>query len=516
MSVAKNLMCTLVLSTTFYGKSIQSDTQAVQTVMENNMDTRSEPVIIQGGMGVAVSGWRLANAVSRTGQLGVVSGTAMETVLIRRLQLGDPGAHMRRAIDEFPFQDMADRILDRYFIPGGKQPSSPFATTRMPSASLSRQQQELIAIANFVEVFLAKEDHNGPVGINYLEKIQVPTLPALYGAMLAGVDYVLMGAGIPKHIPEILDRLSEGESVSLQLNIDGVDDGDECSVHFDPVEFTNGEVPWLCRPKFLAIVASSTLATMLARKSSGRVDGFIVEGPTAGGHNAPPRGKMQIDARGEPVYGRRDSVDMEAMRSLGIPFWLAGSYGLPERVADALRVGASGVQIGTAFAFCEESGLRDDIKRQVIRQIRDDQIDVFTDPKASPARFPFKVLRLEETLSDPSIYQARQRRCDLGFLRQGFRKKDGTIGWRCPAENVETFVQKGGVRSEAIGRKCLCNGLLANVGLEQVRGDGTREKPLLTCGDDVRSIVRFLETDDSTSYSASDVVGCMLSALTKA
>ena len=31
------------------------------------------PLIIQGGMGVAVSGWLLARAVSRQGQLGVVT-----------------------------------------------------------------------------------------------------------------------------------------------------------------------------------------------------------------------------------------------------------------------------------------------------------------------------------------------------------------------------------------------------------------------------------------------------------
>ena len=48
------------------------------------------PVIIQGGMGIAVSGWKLARAVSAEGQLGVVSGTALDGVLVRRLQLGDP------------------------------------------------------------------------------------------------------------------------------------------------------------------------------------------------------------------------------------------------------------------------------------------------------------------------------------------------------------------------------------------------------------------------------------------
>jgi NAD(P)H-dependent flavin oxidoreductase YrpB (nitropropane dioxygenase family) len=65
-----------------------------------------------------------------------------------------------------------------------------------------RELQELCLVANFVEVTLAREGHRHPVGINYLEKIQPPHLPSLYGARLAGVGYVLMGAGIPLKVPE--------------------------------------------------------------------------------------------------------------------------------------------------------------------------------------------------------------------------------------------------------------------------------------------------------------------------
>ena len=53
------------------------------------------PTIIQGGMGAGVSSWRLAQAVSQLGQLGVVSGTALDLIFARRLQDGDPGGHMR-------------------------------------------------------------------------------------------------------------------------------------------------------------------------------------------------------------------------------------------------------------------------------------------------------------------------------------------------------------------------------------------------------------------------------------
>jgi len=79
------------------------------------------PQIIQGGMGVAVSSWRLANAVSQCGQLGVISGTGLDTVLARRLQAGDPDGQMRFAIDHFPIREMAERIWDRYYVEGGKK-----------------------------------------------------------------------------------------------------------------------------------------------------------------------------------------------------------------------------------------------------------------------------------------------------------------------------------------------------------------------------------------------------------
>jgi nitronate monooxygenase len=472
----------------------------------------TEPTIIQGGMGVAVSDWKLARAVSLTGQLGVVSGTAIDTVLVRRLQQGDVGGHMRRALAEFPFPEMADRILQRYFVDGGVGENESLASTMVLSHQPTQAELELVVAANFVEVYLAKEDHNGLVGINFLEKIQTPTLPSLYGAMLAGVDYVLMGAGIPRLIPGILDSLEDGEAVELPLHIVDAQSDDHFVSRFDPMEFSGGEIPWLNRPKFLAIVASVTLATMLARKSSGKVNGFIVEGPTAGGHNAPPRGKTAMNDRGEPVYGKRDVVDIKAIAALGLPFWLAGSYGSPEQVRQAIELGANGVQVGTAFAFCEESGFRADIKQRVMRECIEGEPDVVTDPLASPTGFPFKVFQMEDSLSDEAVYANRQRVCDLGFLRQGYRKTDGTIGWRCPGEPVKSFVHKGGNVDDTVGRKCVCNGLLASIGLAQHRR-GETERALVTCGNDVASIRQFLPGDKATSYHAADVINHLLAPM---
>jgi nitronate monooxygenase len=250
---------------------------------------------------------------------------------------------------------------------------------------------------------------------------------------------------------------------------------------------------------------------MLARKSSGAVDGFVVEGPTAGGHNAPPRGKPGLNSRGEPIYGERDHVDLDAMQALGLPFWLAGSYGSAEQVVSAMQDGAAGVQVGTAFAFCNESGMREDLRREVVELSKSGKVDVTTDPVASPTGFPFKVLSLLGSLSESAAYQLRKRRCDLGYLRQAFKKADGSLGWRCPAEPVAAYTKKGGAEQDTEGRKCVCNGLMANIGLGQIRGDGSRELSLVTCGDEVRNLASFLTSPEEWRYSARDVVNCLLS-----
>ena len=471
------------------------------------MDTL--PRIIQGGMGAGVSGWQLANAVSRTGQLGVVAGTALDVILARRLQLGDPGGHMRRGLCELPLPGIAGRILERYFVEGGKREDASFRSKPILSESPSCALDELTVAANFVEVFLAREGHAHPVGINYLEKIQLPTLPSLFGAMLAGVGYVCMGAGIPRAIPGILDRLAQGLPVELRLDVAGAERGETFRASFDPGELAGGRAPELARPRFLAIVASDVVANVLLRKSSGTIDGFVIEGATAGGHNAPPRGRAGLSPEGEPVYGPRDVPDLANLRAFGLPFWLAGSRAEPEQLEEALAQGAAGIQVGTAFAFAEESGIVPSWKARILAMSRAGEARVFTDPVASPTGFPFKVLQVGGTLSDANVSEARERLCDLGYLRQAYRRGDGSIGWRCSGEAVEDFEAKGGDAADTLGRRCICNGLLANIGLGQVRADGEGERPIFTSGDDVANVARFLAPGRS-SYRAADVIDYLL------
>jgi nitronate monooxygenase len=132
-----------------------------------------------------------------------------------------------------------------------------------------------------------------------------------------------MGAGIPCTIPSVLPARSRGEASSLKVYFDNppADDAGEW-LDFD-LRLFSPHPPKLKRRLLLAIVSSAAIATTLARKSTGKVDGFVVEASTACGHNAPPRGPMRLSTSGEPVYGPRDEPELTKFRELGLPFWIA-------------------------------------------------------------------------------------------------------------------------------------------------------------------------------------------------
>jgi len=475
------------------------------------------PTIIQGGMGVAVSGWELARAVSRTGQLGVVSGTALDVVCARRLQLGDPDGHMRRALAHFPVPEMARRVMRSHYVHGGKAPDAAFAAVPRFTVDPPQALQELVVVASFCEVWLAREGHDGAVGINLLRKIEMPLPWVLLGALLAGVDYVLVGAGNPAEIPGLIRGLVRGQDVELGIRAQGLrSDDPPVTVRCSPRALLGDVAVELGpEPRFLAIVASTDLAEGLAADPATRPFGFVVEGPSAGGHNAPPRGPRRVDDRGQPVYDERDVPDLDRIAGLGLPFWLAGSWA----TADALRLarsrGAAGVQVGTAFAYCAESGLDPELKRTVVEAVLEGSLQVRSDWRASPTGFPFRVVELAGTLSEPEVVAARRPVCDLGALRTPFVGDRGAVDYRCPAEPLAMYTRKGGRAQNAQGRVCLCNGLMAAAGLAQVRPGGAVEPALVTSGEDF-SLVRDLASaapEGAGGYRAADVVARLAAAV---
>jgi NAD(P)H-dependent flavin oxidoreductase YrpB (nitropropane dioxygenase family) len=471
-----------------------------------------QPVVIQGGMGVAVSDWRLARAVSMTGQLGVVSGTALDVLLTRRLQSGDPGGEVRRALAAFPRPEVSRWILDSYFVEGGIGAQGRFAQVPRHTLSSSVRLQELTVAAGFTEVFLAKEGHDGLVGINFLRKIELPLPATLYGALLAGVDVVLVGAGSPADIPAMVRTLARHEPVTVTVKVMGARSSDNVGdLVFDPAVALPQRPAGLPLPRVLAIVASTDLARGLAENPDTRPDGFVVEGAAAGGHNAPPRGPRRVDEIGQPVYDERDIVDVADILSLGLPVWLAGGYGTPEKVAEALSLGAEGVQVGTLFAYSDESGFEAGVKAQMREKAVAGDLQVRADWRVSPTGFPFRVADIPGTLTDVTVRSARKPVCDLGVLRSAYLRADGEVDYRCPAEPLAQYVRKGGREMNTEGRLCLCNALFASAGYPQRRPGGSCEAPLVTSGTDLEPVVHLIGASDGPGYGAADAVAHLLS-----
>ncbi len=463
------------------------------------------PKIIQGGMGVYISGWRLARAVSREGQLGTVSGVALERIVPRILQKGDPDGHIRRALSHFPFPSVAEKVMETYFVEGGIPPGTPFKAVPVFTVHPTPLLIALTVCSNFAFVWLAKENNPNPISVNYLEKVAMPHAYAITGAMLAGVDFITMGAGIPLQIPKLIEDIVEGREATYRIPVIGRNIT-SYTMTFDAKKFFGSDLPKMKKPGFIPIISSNLLANIFMKKlPPGSVYGFVVEEPTAGGHNAPPR-KPILNENGnlEPIYGEKDIVDYSALASLGIPFWIGGAHASPKKLKWALSVGAEGIQAGSIFALSEESNMDPDIRKKIRTLGFEGKLSINTDMRISPTGFPFKVADLENTIAKSEVYDSRTRICNQGELVSLYERPDGTIGYRCPAEPFDKFENKGGNSADAVGRGCLCNGLFSSAGL-----GGEEEPPVVTMGDDV-SFLPFLMKDAEDSYSASQAIEYLL------
>lgn len=107
-------------------------------------------------MGIAVSGWGLARKVSELGEFGVVSGTGIDTVVVRELQEGDPHGRIR-AFRKYPDQETVDYLLDKFYVEGGIPNGKPYKLLPGHRFKPTTLSQRILSAAAFSQVFLAKK-----------------------------------------------------------------------------------------------------------------------------------------------------------------------------------------------------------------------------------------------------------------------------------------------------------------------------------------------------------------------
>ena len=333
--------------------------------------------IIQGGMGVGVSLHPLASAVAREGGIGIVSSACLDRLVSKRT---------------------------------GKK----LATYE----------------AVYDEVSLSKAA-GGYAGINIMVALVRDYESSVRGAIDAGADVIISGAGLPLGLPSI-----------------------------QPPKDT-ALIPIVSSPRALELICKKW------GKLGYRPDATVLEGPLAGGHLG---FKIDfLDLESNTLERLFPPVKDVAVKYGDFPVIVAGGIYTYDDIVRFLRMGADGVQMGTRFLATEESSASQAYKQAVIGAGEEDII-VAHDP-GSPCGLPFRIIR-QSPMYLSALKRLREPKCDKGYVL--LKDAEGKFS-RCPAKesNEHSF--------------CICNGLLSSAGYNR-----DREEPLYTVGTNAYRVDRIV------------------------
>jgi len=337
--------------------------------------------IIQGGMGVGVSLHPLAAAVAREGGLGIISSACLDRLVSKRV----------------------GKRVDTYQ-------------------------------ATYEEVSLAK-NLGGVAGINIMVALVKDYADSVKGALDAGADAIISGAGLPLSLPAI-----------------------------QPPKDT----------ALIPIVSSARALDIICKKWEKlgyRPDAVVLEGPLAGGHLGFRIDQIDIDSN--RLENLLPPVKDMARKYGDIPVIVAGGIYTHEDIVKFIGLGADGVQMGTRFLATLESSASEEYKQAVIAA--QEQDIVVAHRPGSPCGLPFRVIK-QSPMFESSLQALRPPKCDKGYVLLKDPEGKFTI---CPAkvDNKNYF--------------CICNGLLSSAGYNR-----NEEEPLYTVGTNAARVDRIVAVKD--------------------
>ena len=316
--------------------------------------------LVQGGMGVGVSAHRLAGAVAAEGGVGTISSVDLRhhhPDLMERTGKLPPGDAAKQAIDAANLEAISREIAAAREVSGGR----------------------------------------GLLAINVMRAVNAYAA-SVKQALEAGIDAVVVGAGLPLDLPDLAQDHPRAALVPILSDARGVQ-----------------------------------LVVKKWERKKRLPDAIVIEHPRlAGGH----LGAARIADLNDPRFEFENVIpqSLAFLRAAGIereiPLIAAGGIRSCEDIARVQSLGAAAAQLGTPFAVTQECDAHPEFKR-VLAEARDDEMVELTSVAGLPARavatrWMRSYLRMDEKLQSV----ARKRACMMSFdcLAQcGLR--DGTPGW---------------------------------------------------------------------------------------
>ncbi len=340
-----------------------------------------EVIFIQGGMGIGISLAPLARAVARRGGIGTISSAGLHALVSKRL---------------------------------GRRVNA----------------REAAAI----ETAEAKSE-GGFIAINIMVALQKTFTNSILGAIEGGVDAIILGAGLPTALPEIVK---------------------EADVALIP------------------IVSSAKALKIICKRWQDRYqrppDAVVLEGPLAGGHLGFSHAELENQAVSlESIF---PAVKEFAQKNGDFPVIVAGGvYYREDIIRWVNELGADGVQMGTRFAATHESGATPAFKKAIVECRREDII--IADKPGSPCGLPFRLIKTSPGYQ-VALNKQRPPKCNRGYVLRKDAEGNFTI---CPAkDSCEDF--------------CICNVLLS------AHGFTDEEAPIFTVGQRAHLVDRILSVDE--------------------
>ncbi|MEI7452144.1 MAG: nitronate monooxygenase [Candidatus Falkowbacteria bacterium] len=259
-----------------------------------------------------------------------------------------------------------------------------------------------------LEVEMARSlSSKGVIAVNIMWALQKSYVDSVRGAIDAGADMIISGAGLPAGLPGIQNP----KRTAL--------------------------VPIVSSARALKIICEKW------EKLGYRPDAVVLEGPKAGGHLG-----FKFEEIDNPNFSLENlfpAVKEVAMKYGDFPIIVAGGIWDKNDVVNALSMGASGVQMGTRFLATFESGASEAYKQAVIAASQEDII-VATNLQ-SPCFMPFRIIK-----QSPMYQIGNLSPCNKGHVMQ--KDANGQLA-KCLAKDCPDKYF------------CICNGLFNSAGYQK-------------------------------------------------